>query len=93
MEGDETISRSIQLLSKDNSSFLKTEYIDHAKYIIDTYLNLNSNQDCEKLSKCSILEIGIQFWIAEKLPIDTLENFFIEKLDYIFYDIAYLLFW
>lgn len=71
----------------------KQEYIDHAKFIINTYLELNSGKSSDEPNQCTILETGIQFWTAEKLPVIELENFLLEKLDEVFYDLGYLLFW
>lgn len=71
---------------------LKNEYINHAKYILESYLNFDSSLPY-KVDKISILETGIQFWTAEKLPMSSLETFFMGKLDNAFYEIAYGLFW
>lgn len=71
----------------------KQEYVEHAKFIIETYLELNSGKTSDEPNQCAILETGIQFWTAEKLPMTELENFLLEKLDKVFYDLGYLLFW
>lgn len=72
---------------------LKTEYVEHAKFILETYLDLCLNHFGSESSLYAILETGIQFWTAEKLPVIALEDFLLQKFDLVYYDLGYLLFW
>lgn len=82
---------SHELLLENDLNYLKVEYIEHARFIIESYLDIDSSRD--ESSQVAILETGIQFWSAEKLPMTALENFLLEKLDLVYFDLGCLLFW
>jgi len=55
------------------------------------YLNKISNE--ADMLKCKVLQSAIDFWIEHDLPIQSLENVFLEHIHIIYYPLGLLLFW
>lgn len=58
---------------------------------IKFYLNKISNE--ADTLKCKLLQSTIDFWIEHNLPIQSLENVFLEHIHIIYYPLGLLLFW
>ncbi|KAK6640099.1 hypothetical protein RUM43_008376 [Polyplax serrata] len=71
---------------------LVAEYMEEAFYIVRAYLRLRSDSLYEKLERFFVIETGIQFWMAEKLPMSSLEKFFSDNYNEVFYELSFFLF-
>lgn len=71
---------------------LVVEYMEEAFYIVRAYLRLRSDSLYEKLERFFVIETGIQFWMAEKLPMSSLEKFFSDNYNEVFYELSFFLF-
>lgn len=63
-----------------------TEYFSTAQEILLRFLV--HSPDCA----ADILETGIQFWTAQKLPMPALEAFLLEHMERVFYPLGSLLY-
>jgi len=66
--------------------FILSDYMNTAQEILLRFLIYAPDKASE------ILETGIQFWTAQKLPMSVLESFFLEHLDRVFYPLGTLLY-
>lgn len=54
---------------------------------------LNNIDDEANILKCEILQDAISFWVEHDLPIQSLENVFLDHIHVIYYPLGLLLFW
>lgn len=73
--------------SRSQRNYVINETIKTLKFYL-------SNIDNEtNISKCELLKSAIDFWIEHNLPVQSLENIFLEYIHIIYYPLGLLLFW
>lgn len=73
--------------SRSQRNYIINETIKAFKF----YLNNIGNE--ANTSKCELLQSAIDFWIEHNLPMQSLENIFLEHIHIIYYSLGLLLFW
>lgn len=76
---------------KKISSSRQNNLINEAIKVIKFFLNEMENES--DTTKCKILQDALDFWIEHELPIQSIENVFLEHIESIFYPLGLLLFW
>lgn len=73
--------------SRSQRNYVINETIKALKF----YLSYISNE--ANTLKCDVLQSAIDFWVEHNLPMQSLENIFLEHIDIIYYPLGLLLFW
>jgi len=84
---EEKIVFSDKASSRSQRNYIINETIKALKF----YLKSIDNE--ANTVKCEILQSTIGFWIEHKLPIQSLENTFLEHIHIVYYPLGLLLFW
>lgn len=83
----ENITFPDKISSRSQRNYVINETIKALKF----YLN-NIGNEANTL-KCEVLRNAIHFWIEHDLPVQSLENVFLEHICIIYYPLGLLLFW
>lgn len=81
------VSEEETVFSRSQRNYVINETIRAFKF----YLKSISNE--ANAVKCEILQSAIGFWILHNLPMQSLENIFLEHIYIIYYPLGLLLFW
>jgi len=73
--------------SRSQRNYVINETIRALKF----YLNNIANE--ANILKCEILQDAINFWVEHNLPMQSLENVFLDHIHVIYYPLGLLLFW
>lgn len=83
----ENIAFSDKVSSRTQRNYMINETIKALKF----YLNSIGNE--ANILRCEVLRCAIRFWIEHDLPMQSLENVFLEHICVIYYPLGLLLFW
>lgn len=83
----ENITFPDKVSSRSQRNYIINETIKALKF----YLNNISNE--ANILRCEVLRSAIRFWIEHDLPMQSLENVFLEHICIIYYPLGLLLFW
>lgn len=84
--------REKNMLSDKASSRSQRNYvINETIKALKFYLSSISNE--ANTPKCELLQSAIDFWVEHNLPMQSLENIFLEHIHTIYYPLGLLLFW
>lgn len=83
----ENIAFPDKVSSRSQRNYVINETIKALKF----YLNRIGNE--ANILKCEVLRSAIRFWIEHDLPMQSLENVFLEHICIIYYPLGLLLFW
>lgn len=82
---EKTVFSDVSLRSQRN--YVINETIRALKFYLKS---INNETD---IVKCEILQSAISFWIRHDLPMQSLENVFLEHIHIVYYSLGLLLFW
>lgn len=86
------MSKSIGTLSDKKITRSRQNVVtNEAIRVIKFFLNEMENET--DTTKCKILQDAVDFWIEHDLPMQSIENVFLEHIQSIFYPLGLLLFW
>lgn len=77
--------------SVSSTRFQRNYVVNETIKALKFYLNNINNE--EHILKCEILQSAINFWVEHNLPMESLENVFLEYIHIIYYPLGLLLFW
>lgn len=86
-ENEEKTIMSDKMSSHSQKNYIINETMKALRFYLKS-INNESNT-----VKCEILQSAIGFWIEHKLPIQCLENIFLEHIHIVYYPLGLLLFW
>lgn len=84
----ETAVFSDKVPSRSQRNYIINETIKALKFYLKSI-----NDEASTTVKCEILQGAIDFWIVHNLPMQSLENVFLEHIHIIYYPLGLLLYW